>query len=215
MKKTMIAGVAAVALAAATGVAVAQTATPQAASQPGAERQHRLRGDADRDGRVTQAEFVDGRLARLAASDGNGDGTITPEEMQASRQARLTEMADKRFARLDADSNGAISRAEFDAGHAARGERGPRAAHADRRGGRHGPMRGHGARPAAREHGPIVIADVRAKLTEQFAKLDANGDGAVTADEQRAARQAWGEQRRERREARRTQQPASPAPASE
>lgn len=214
MKKTMIAGVAAVALAAVTSVAMAQTA-PQAASQPGAERQHRLRGDADRDGRLTQAEFIDGRLARLTASDADGDGTVTSEEMQAARQARLAERADKRFAKLDADSNGAISRAEFDAGHAARGERGPRAAHADRRGGRHGPMRGHGARPAVREHGPVVIADIRAKLTEQFGKLDANSDGAVTADEQRAARQAWGEQRRERREARRTQQPASPAPASE
>jgi len=212
MRKTMIAGAAAAALAAVAGAAWAQTGSPTASPAPhaGAER-HALRGDLDRDGRVTQAEFVDSRLARLTASDADGDGVVTPEEAQASRQARRAEMADKRFARLDADSDGSISRAEFDGGHAARGERGPRAERAGRRLGRAGPMR------AGRqgERGPIAVADVRARLTEQFAKLDADRDGVVTAEEQRAARQAWGEQRRERRAARRMQQPASPAPASE
>lgn len=207
MRNTIIAGVAVAALAAMTGAAVAQTAAP---APRGEARPHRLAGDADRDGRVTQAEFVDGRLARLTAMDANGDGAVSREEMQAARQARRADMADRRFARLDADSNGSISRAEFDAGRAAHG---PRAERAGRGGGRHGPMR-PGARDKA-ERGPVVIADARVKLTEQFARLDANRDGVVTADEQRAARRAWAEQRRERRAARPAQQPASPAPASE
>ena len=207
MRKTIIAGVAAAALA---GAAAAQTAAPP---PRGEARPHRLAGDADRDGRVTQAEFVDGRVARLTAMDANGDGAVSREEMQAAGQARRAERADQRFARLDADSNGAVSRTEFDAGLAAHGARGPRAERAGRGGGRHGPMR-PGARDKA-ERGPVVIADARARLTEQFARLDANRDGMATADEQRAARRAWAEQRRERRASRPAQQPASPAPASE
>lgn len=156
MRKTIIAGVAATALAAMTGVAVAQTAAP--APRAGPERPHRLPGDADRDGRLTQAEFVDGRVARLTAMDADGDGTVTREEMRAAFEAK-------------------------------------------------------------REPGPVVIAEARAKLMERFAVLDADHDGVATAQEMRAARASArpddGEARRERREHRRMQQPASPAPASE
>lgn len=206
MRKTFIGGVAAVALAAVAGVASAQTPTPQ----PGAERVRPMRGDADSDGRISQAEFVEGRLARLTAADSNGDGSVTREEMQAVMQVRRAERADKRFAKLDADGNGAITRAEFDA---ARSERGPRRARAQG-GGRHHAMRS-AHRGQRAERGPVVIADMRTKLTERFARLDANSDGFVAADEQRAARQAHREQRRERREARRMREPASPPPASE
>lgn len=208
MKKTIIGGVAAVALAAVAGVATAQP-TPQ----PGAERARVLRGDADNDGRISQAEFMDGHLARLSAADADRDGSVSRAEMQAVMQARRAERADQRFAKLDANGDGSISRAEFDAGHAARPERGARAERAGR-GGRHAMRAGHrlqGPRAQA-ERGPVVIADVRTKMTERFAKLDANSDGFVTAEEQRAARMAHREQRRETR---RMRQPASPAPASE
>lgn len=202
MRKTFIGGVAAVA-----GVAMAQNTVGAPAPQPGAERVRPLRGDADNDGRISQAEFVDGRLTRLIAADANGDGSVTREEMRTALQARHAERADKRFAKLDTDGNGAITRAEFDA---ARSERGPRRDRA------HGGGRHHAMRVAHRgqraERGPVVIADMRTKLTERFAKLDANSDGFVAADEQRAARQAHREQRRE---ARRMREPASPAPASE
>lgn len=209
MKKTIIGGVAAVALAAVAGVATAQP-TPQ----PDPERVRALRGDADNDGRISHAEFVDGRLTRLTAADANGDGSVSREEMQAVMQARRAEHADKRFAKLDANGDGSISRAEFDAGQAAGPERGARAERAARSGDVRHAMRGQRHRGQA-ERGPVVIADVRTRMTEQFAKLDANSDGFVTAEEQRAARMAHREQRRERREARRMQQPASPAPASE
>nr|WP_314437695.1 EF-hand domain-containing protein [uncultured Brevundimonas sp.] len=221
MKKTMIGGAAAIALAAMSGMAMAQAGAPAANRAPNAARAQA----AERS--VTQAEFVEGRLARLIAADANRDGTVTPEEMQAARQTQRAERLNQRFAKLDANSDGSISRAEFDAAHAPRAERGPRAERAGRRVGhdgvRRGPMlAGHrGARgpEGARERGPIVIADVRAKLTEQFTKLDANHDGVLTAVERRAGWQARGEQRREGRAPHRqghpAQQPASPAPASE
>lgn len=222
MKKTMIGGAAAIALAAVSGMAVAQTAAPGANRAPNAARAQA----AERS--VTQAEFVEGRLARLIAADTNRDGTVMPEEMQAARQAQRTERLNQRFAKLDANGDGSISRAEFDAAHVPRAERGPRAERAGRwtgqRGGHRGPMRAaHRGAEGARERGPIVIADVRAKLTEQFAKLDTNHDGVLTAAERRAGWQARAEQRREGRAAHRQgrgqhrpgQQPASPAPASE
>lgn len=210
MRNTFIGGVAAVALAAVAGVAMAQSPAQSQTPQPGAERVRPLRGDADNDGRLSQAEFVDGRLGRLTAADANGDGSATAEEMRTALQARRADRADKRFAKLDADGNGVITRAEFDA---ARTERGPRRERAHG-GGRHHVMRvAHRGRQA--ERGPVVIADMRTKLTERFARLDANSDGFVAADEQRAAGQAHREQRRERREARRMREPASPAPASE
>ena len=78
-------------------------------------------------------------------------------------------------------------------------------------------MRGPGRE--GRERGPVVIADVAAKLGERFDKMDADRDGVISADERRAAMSAQREQSQERRAARQTrhqtQQPASPVPASE
>ncbi|NHN19485.1 hypothetical protein G6046_00645, partial [Bacillus amyloliquefaciens] len=56
----------------------------------------------------------------------------------AAMQARRAERAGDRFAKLDANGDGSISRAEFDAGHAARPDRGPRAERAGHREGRRG-----------------------------------------------------------------------------
>jgi len=212
MKKTLLLGGMVAATLAAAGIASAQNSAPNAAQTA----PRHVRGDTDNDGRISQAEFVEGRIARLTTMDANGDGSVSREEMQASMQARRVERADARFAKLDADGNGAIDRAEFDAGHAARPDRGPRAERAGHRGGggwgggRGHAMRGPRGAEGARERGPVVIAEVRQKLDESFARMDADKDGYVTADERRASmRQNW-EARRERM----TQRRAAPAPAA-
>ena len=210
MRTPIIGGVAALALAIAAGGALAQNQAQGQTQAPASSRAHALRGDADRDGRLSQAEFVEGRAARLAAGDANRDGSVTREEMQAAMQARRAQRADQRFAKLDANGDGAVSRAEFDAGHAARGDH-PRPHRAMRGlGGHRGPHA-----QAARERGPVVIAEVRARAAERFAKLDADGDGFVTAQEQRTARQAQIQPRRAQRQARRQSQPSPQAPVSE
>lgn len=191
MKRTLIVGGLAALILAAGGVALAQQA-PQ-------DPPRHARGDRDGDGRISKAEFVDGRVARLAAADANGDGTVSAEEMQAGREARRAQGADRMFARLDADGDGAITRAEFDASRAARAER--RAERGERRGGRG--MRPGGRRGPGMDRGPVVIAEARSRAEQGFARLDANGDGYVTAEERQA-------QRAERRERR-----SRPAPASE
>ncbi len=74
-----------------------------------------MRADADQDGRVSRAEWAawwDARpgrgpydpAGRFRAIDADGDGFLTAEEIDAT--------STKRFARLDADHDGRVVRAE-------------------------------------------------------------------------------------------------------
>lgn len=100
--------------------------------------------DADKDGKVTQAEIAAHRAAMFAAADANGDGKLSADELAARELARFTEtMADRtarmierrdangdgvlsadeigdgpmedHFAMIDTDNDGAISQAEAEA----------------------------------------------------------------------------------------------------
>lgn len=193
MKKTIvIGGMVAVTFAALAGGVMAQQANRPARAQA----------------EMTQAAFVDARIARLTAADANNDGTVTAEERQAARQAKRAERSDNRFDRMDANGDGSISRAEFDALREARAERGPRA----ERAGMRGPRGGRGGERAARMagRGPVVIAEARAKAEQAFARMDADSDGVVTA----AERQAVHGERRARMTERRAARQAVPAPAA-
>jgi hypothetical protein len=192
MKKTIvIGGMVAVTFAALAGGVMAQQANRPARAQA----------------EMTQAAFVDARVARLTAADANNDGTVTVEERQATRQAKRAERSDSRFDRMDANGDGSISRAEFDAPRQARAERGPRAERAGMRGAR-GNRGGERASRMA-ERGPVVIAEARAKAEQAFARMDADGNGVVTAAERQAVR---GE-RRARMTERRAARQLAPAPA--
>jgi len=216
-KSTLAAGAAAVLAVLTAGSAMAQQAPQRAA-----------RGDTDGDGRVSRAEFVDGRIAHLTAIDANRDGSISAEERQSGIDTRRNQRVSARFETLDKDGNGSVSREEFTAAREMRGERMEHAS----RGGRHGMGRGghgggrwgrghgggeHGPRAEAR--GPVVISNVQTRLTTQFDRVDTNHDGYITAEERTAARQAMRGQRQERRAERmahRAARQASPStPASE
>lgn len=207
MRKTLLVGsLAALALAAAAGGAVAQQASAQDRPARG------LRGDTDGDRRISQAEFVGQRTQRLIAIDADHDGTVSADERRAAMQAHMAQRADARFDRMDANDDGSISRAEFDAGKRARDGHGPRPTRAHRGPGRdHSPT--YAARSARGSRAPVVIAEVQAKAEEAFARLDGDHDGYVTARESRAARRAERQQHSERRAARQAAQPqASPQP---
>lgn len=194
MKKTIvIGGMVAVTFAALAGGVMAQQANRPARAQA----------------EMTQAAFVDARVARLTAADANNDGTVTAEERQAARQAKRAERSDSRFDRMDANDDGSISRAEFDALREARAGRGPR----PERAGMRGPRDGRGGERAARmaDRGPVVIAEARTKAEQAFARMDADGNGVVTAAERQAVR---GE-RRARMSERRAERAAPPAPMAE
>ena len=101
--------------------------------------------DTDKDGKVTEAELAAYRQVEFTAADTNADGLLSAEELIAQRLAKVTAMlADRtasmikkqdangdgslsaaempnhdmneRFARLDSDDDGAVSKAEAEAG---------------------------------------------------------------------------------------------------
>ncbi|MGH7028624.1 EF-hand domain-containing protein [Brevundimonas sp.] len=202
MNKTL-GGVAAIAfLTAFSGVAVAQTATPQrparaAMAQP-----------------VTQADFVQRRVERLRAADADHNGTVTAEEMRTAHQAKRAERRAAVFDRLDANKDGAISRAEFDAPRA-EGQRAGRGEHAGRghRGGMHRGAERMGRGGEGR--GPVVIAEAERKATETFTRLDADHNGTLTVEERRAGMEARRAEMRQKRQERRAPAASPSTPASE
>ncbi len=100
--------------------------------------------DADKDGKITEAEIEAHRAAEFKAADTNADGMLSAEEMAARElarmQARATERAtrmieemddnadgslsaeemnqtvrERRFSQMDTDGDGAVSKAEAEA----------------------------------------------------------------------------------------------------
>lgn len=73
--------------------------------------------DADKDGKVTEAELTAWRAAEAAKVDANKDGKLSAEELTAARvadmTARATEMATRMVADLDTDGDGLLTAAEM------------------------------------------------------------------------------------------------------
>ncbi|AQR61009.1 hypothetical protein BZG35_04540 [Brevundimonas sp. LM2] len=207
MRKTLLATAAAGVLAILAGAAVAQSAY-QAGPQAGPQAERpALRADADADGRISRTEFVEGRVAMLTAVDANRDGSVSAEERRSGIDTRRNQQASARFDRADVDGNGSLSREEFVTLHGERGGRGGRGPGGEDRGPRAARDRG--------ERGPVAIAEVQARSTAAFARMDTDGDGYLTAEERQAARgemrKARHEHRGERRAARNA---ATPSPST-
>lgn len=133
-------------------------------------------GDADGDGRVSQAEFLASASERFSRGDADGDGTVSPDEMRAAMEARGDALRDRAFERLDADNDGSITRAEFDQG--ARGRGG-----AMRGGGRHGRGPDH-----AMGADGVTRAEAETRAAALFARMDANGDGYLSPEDRAGRR---------------------------
>lgn len=73
--------------------------------------------DADKDGKVTEAELDAFRAAEVAGIDADKDGKITLDELKTMHMARMDEratvMAERMIERLDSDADGALSAAEL------------------------------------------------------------------------------------------------------
>lgn len=164
---------------------------------------------AERGGDRTRAQVTERTAARFARMDANGDGQIDAQDREARALAR--------FDRMDADGDDTISRAEYAAHLEARGERREqraerrserREARGARSGGERMARRG-GNRGAAmlrradtNNDGALTLAEFQSRALTKFDRVDADGNGTVTAAE-RADRAAERQQRRESRQQRR------------
>jgi len=76
--------------------------------------------DADKDGKVTQAEVDAFKAARFAEADADKDGKLSAAELAAMREkaeaARKEAMATKMISRIDADGESMLSLEEMNAG---------------------------------------------------------------------------------------------------
>jgi hypothetical protein len=144
--------------------------------------------DTNKDGSLSQAEFLAKGDARFAQADTNKDGKLTKEERQAVHQAHMKErfakhdkngdgkltkdelgrMPEQFQKRLDSNGDGAITQAEM-AAH--RGEM----------------MKNHGKGPGdGMGDKTVTREEAKAKATQFFTALDANKDGKLTKDELKA-----------------------------
>lgn len=157
-------------------------------------------GPAEQAGTVTLSAIESRIRAEFAKVDANGDGFVERGEADAHRAKRLAEMRDRHFAALDANKDGSISRAEFDAAHGARSS-GSEAGHTMH--GEGAPAMSHGHRRSramailgdrmfdradSNKDGRVSLSEAMARPTQRFKMMDANGDGTVTPDERKAAR---------------------------
>lgn len=76
--------------------------------------------DTDHDGKISSAEWQVATDARFKATDANGDGFVSPDEMKAAAQKRAAakggDRSERMFKSADANSDGKLSKAEYEAG---------------------------------------------------------------------------------------------------
>ncbi|KRA41568.1 EF-hand domain-containing protein [Pseudoxanthomonas sp. Root630] len=173
--------------------------------------------DGNADGRLTWQEFDAFRRSRFDATDANGDGTVDVEEyvqefedrmreeMEQSRGEQV-EQTRRRFAALDADKDGQVSKKEFDAsgervwteGQKAMASKGDAkadeektaeaAARFDRRPNRLALPSSHTAEGFLALYdgngdGKVERGEFDRARTEQFARTDADRNGRLSQDE--------------------------------
>lgn len=210
-------GVAAAALTAPALTTAAWADTAKTGSRDGRSRLFD-RADANKDGKVSKAEFAAFREARFVKIDVNKDGVITREEIRVAIKARFDERRARRFGRLDGDKDGKVTEADFVArakarfakldtnkdgvvsreeireARKARGERRWKRRHARFDRARHH-RRGHrfGMRRIDTDRdGKITKAEYRAAGDKLFAWLDRNKDGVI----EHAELPRWGRRHR-------------------
>lgn len=87
------------------------------ASEPYLPRAQKIfdRLDANKDGKISLAEFMPVAEKRFLSIDVNKDDAVSAAEIDSSLQAALERRRNRILANMDADKNGSITRAELDA----------------------------------------------------------------------------------------------------
>jgi hypothetical protein len=169
----------------------------------------------------TRAEVQAKIAAHFKQADANGDGFVTKDEADAARAKMREAFAEKRqerkaerFAALDKDRSGSLSKDEYLAPQPPRGD--GKEAGRPGRDGKHGrpgwgrmhrggggmAMMGHWFdRADANKDGKVSLAEAQAGPLTMFDRLDTNKDGTISPEEHKAAREAMRAKWQERRDA--------------
>jgi Ca2+-binding EF-hand superfamily protein len=169
------------------------------ASAAYAGQQGGAKADANGDGVVTRSEMMAQTTERFARMDVNSDGKLDQTDRRQMREQRREQM----FGKLDADSNGQISKDEFMSaerkgdrmGKRSDGERGKRWGH--KRGGNKMMKMAD-----TNNDGAISQAEFTTAAGKHFDMMDADKDGNITAEERQAARKAMHEKWKAKKQAR-------------
>lgn len=115
---------------------------------------------------------------KMQELDTDGSGTLSTAEVEGTR------LADK-FASIDANHDGELSKPEMKAARKARkGRKGKRG------GGKHKQLDTDG-------NGSLSLSEVQGtRLADKFTEIDTNGDSELSRDEMKAARKAGGKGKR-------------------
>jgi Ca2+-binding EF-hand superfamily protein len=198
MKTILIYGAAAAALLAGTTALAQATDAAQAPQRPMADKV------------LTRAELQTKVRDHFAKADANRDGVLTTDEIGKRGDRMKRRMVIRHeggdmhgdgaamFDRIDANHDGSISRAEFDAHHQVRVEKrivirdgkaadGTQVRRIHRRGGMGGMMMLKMA--DANKDGRVTLAEAEGAALRHFEMMDVNRDGQVTRDERRQMRQ--------------------------
>ncbi|MDZ4064396.1 MAG: EF-hand domain-containing protein, partial [Coriobacteriia bacterium] len=174
------------------------------------------RMDADKDGKVSLTEFVDGHVALFNKVDVDGKGAVSLDEVASAKQMHKAgpgrgpgkggkgggfgKNVEKRFTELDADGDGKVTKAEAEAGHKTRfaaidkngnGVLEPEEIAAHREAKKAGGMGLREARILRMDldgDGKITAAEFAQHHAGWFERVDVNGDGVVTLEELRSQR---------------------------
>jgi hypothetical protein len=118
MKTKWIVGSALIALVAGTAMAATQDA-PQGGWRGGWFRHL----DTNQDGKIERSEVLAWAEARFKALDTAGDGALTKDQYVDAMIAKIRPRLEQRFDKLDADKDGKVTAAEFEAPALARFDR--------------------------------------------------------------------------------------------
>lgn len=129
--------------------------------------------DLNKDGLVSRDEAASRAKSHFGDADTNSDGVVTLEEWGVLHLKKKAERTDRRFAEIDTDGDGSISIEEYRAAKSHRNE-----------------VRGTHPNSLQASREVVRPGQASAKVIEptppghrHFSKMDADGDGKLTADE--------------------------------